>query len=256
MKTPTTVHLKVRRQFNADAKPYWEEFTIPYVPNSNVISCLMQVRRNPVNSQGRRTTAPAWEAACLEEVCGTCTMVVNGKVCQACTALVDNVGRRKGDALHITLEPMTKFPVIRDLVVDRSAMFDTLKRIKAWIPIDGTHDLGPGQRMDDLTRELRYEYSRCMTCGCCLEACPNVNRHSAFIGPSAIGQVLLFNLHPVGATLEDDRMDVMAGPDGLTGCGNAQNCIRACPKDIPLTRSIAELNKQVLKNKLRRLVTR
>jgi succinate dehydrogenase / fumarate reductase iron-sulfur subunit len=250
------VILKVKRQAYPQSKPYWEEFAVPYRPRMNVISCLMHIQRNPVNRQGQPTTAPVWEAACLEEVCGTCTMLVNGRVRQSCSALVDEVGKRVNGHLEITLEPMSKFPVVRDLVVDRSEMFETLKRIKAWVPIDGTHDLGPGPRLPDNIRELRYEFARCMTCGCCLEACPNVNAHSNFIGPAALGQVKLFNLHPVGATLEDERFDVLAGPDGITGCGNAQNCVKVCPKGIPLTRAIAELNRDITINRLRKWLSK
>ncbi len=252
MDTMKSVVLKIKRQAAPQSAPYWEEFEVPYKPRENVITCLMHIRRNPLNREGKPTTAPAWEAACLEEVCGTCTMIVNGRVRQSCSALVDEVGKRVGDRIEITLEPMTKFPVVRDLIVDRSEMFETLKRIRAWVPIDGTHDLGPGMRLRDDIRELRYEFSRCMTCGCCLEACPNVNAHSNFIGPAALAQVKLFNLHPVGASLEDTRFDVLAGPDGLTGCGNAQNCVKVCPKDIPLTRAIAELNRDMLVNRLRK----
>ena len=93
---------------------------------------------------------------------------------------------------------MCKFPNIRDLVVDRSQMFDHLKRVHAWIELDGTHDLGPGPRMDQEDVQERYAYSRCMTCGCCLEACPQYDDDN-YIGPQAIAQVRLFNMHPTGA---------------------------------------------------------
>jgi succinate dehydrogenase / fumarate reductase iron-sulfur subunit len=138
---------------------------------------------------------------------------------------------------------MSKFPVVRDLIVDRSRMFEALKKVQAWVPMDGYHDLGPGPRVDDATRELRYAFARCMTCGCCMEACPQYNERSAFIGPAPIAQVLLFNLHYAGATLANERLEVLSGPEGITGCGNAQNCVKVCPKGIPLTRAIAELNR-------------
>ena len=72
---------------------------------------------------------------CLEEVCGACSMVINGRARQSCSAIVDQLEQ------PIRLEPMSTFPVIRDLQVDRTRMFDNLKRMKAWIPIDGTYDL-------------------------------------------------------------------------------------------------------------------
>jgi len=247
-----TIRLKVRRQDGPQSKPYWQEFALPYRPNMNVISCLMEIQRNPVDAAGNPTSPPVWEAACLEEVCGTCTMVVNGKVRQSCSALIDQVGIRRGDAIEVTLEPMSKFPVVRDLIVDRSRMFEALKTIQGWIPIDGTYDLGPGPRMDDRIRELRYAFARCMTCGCCMEACPQYNDRSAFIGPAPLAQVKLFNLHPVGATLEHERLEAISGPEGITGCGNAQNCVKVCPKGIPLTRAIAELNRDTTLYRLKK----
>ena len=98
----------------------------------------------------------------------------------------------------ITIEPMSKFPCERDLIVDRSRMFESLKQVKAWIELDGTHELGPGPRESQESQEERYPLSRCMTCGCCLEACPQYSDASPFIGPAALNQVRLFNLHPSG----------------------------------------------------------
>ena len=141
---------------------------------------------------------------CLEQVCGICTMVINGRVRQSCSALIDNLDQ------PIKLEPMSKFPNIRDLVVDRSQMFDHLKHVHAWIELDGTHDLGPGPRMDQDDVQERYAYSRCMTCGCCLEACPQYDDDN-YIGPQAIAQVRLFNMHPTGKMNRDERLEGIDG---------------------------------------------
>ncbi|WP_070121752.1 succinate dehydrogenase iron-sulfur subunit [Bacillus marinisedimentorum] len=227
----------ITRQDEPESSSYEEEFEVPYRPNMNVISALMEIQRNPVNAKGEDTTPIQWEMNCLEEVCGACSMVINGKPRQSCTALVDQLEQ------PIKLEPMATFPVVRDLVVDRSQMFESLKRAKAWIPIDGTYDLGPGPRMPERKRQWAYELSKCMTCGVCLEACPNVNSHSDFIGPAPLSQVRLFNAHPTGAMNSDERLEAIMGDGGLTNCGNSQNCVESCPKGIPLTTSIAALNR-------------
>lgn len=240
---PTTIRLKIKRQQNATAEAHWDTFEIPYKQNLNVISALIEIQKNPVTTEGKSVQPPTWEAACLEEVCGSCTMNVNGMIRQACTALVEDVGEADGEVLEITLEPMKKFPLIRDLVVDRSKMFENLKKVNAWVPIDGSYDLGMGPAQDDHIRHLRYALSRCMTCGCCLEACPQVNDHSPFVGPAAVAQTLLFNLHPVGKTLESERLEFMSSEEGITGCGNAQNCVKVCPKSVPLTQAIAQINR-------------
>ncbi|RIW37740.1 succinate dehydrogenase iron-sulfur subunit [Bacillus salacetis] len=241
-----TVRFIVTRQDSPDTESYTEEFELEYRPNMNVISALMEIRRNPVNVKGEKTTPVNWEMNCLEEVCGACSMIINGKPRQSCTALVDKLEQ------PIRLAPMKTFPVVRDLIVDRSRMFDSLKKVKAWVPIDGTYDLGPGPRMPEKRRQWAYELSKCMTCGVCLEACPNVNSKSDFIGPAPLSQVRLFNAHPTGAMNKDERLETIMGDGGLSNCGNSQNCVQSCPKGIPLTTSIAALNRdtsfQMFKN--------
>ncbi len=243
------IHLIVSRQDGPDSRPYTEEFKVPYRPNMNVIGALMEVQKNPVNTKGETTTPVVWEMNCLEEVCGACSMVINGKPQQSCSALIDKLEQ------PIRLEPMRTFPIIRDLLVDRSRMFDALKRVKAWIPIDGTYDLGPGPRMPERTRQWAYELSKCMTCGVCLEACPNVNSKSSFIGPAPINQVRLFNAHPTGEMNKEERLDAIMGDGGITDCGNSQNCVMSCPKGIPLTTSIADLNRQLTVHSFKKFFT-
>jgi succinate dehydrogenase / fumarate reductase iron-sulfur subunit len=237
--TPKAVVIRIRRRENPDSNQYWEEFELPYRPNLNIISCLMEIQKNPVTRDGKQTTPPVWNMNCLEQVCGICTMVINGRVRQSCSALVDQLDQ------PITLEPMSKFPNVRDLVVDRQQMFDHLKRVHAWIEIDGSYDLGPGPKMSQEDVAERYAYSRCMTCGCCLEACPQYEGDN-YIGPQAISQVRLMNMHPTGKITRDERLEGIMGDDGITNCGNAQNCVRVCPMSIPLTKAIYEENRETV----------
>jgi len=251
-----TIEVRVKRQAGPDAEPYWEEFVIPYRPRMNVISILMEIQKNPVTKAGRPVAPVAWEQACLEEVCGSCTMLINSKVRQSCSALIDKVAPKTQAGRQLTLEPMSKFPTVRDLCVDRSRMFEDLKKISGWIPVDGTHDLGPGPRLSQREQQMAYDYSRCMTCGSCLEACPQVNARSGFIGPAALGQVRLFNSHPTGALNRDERLEAISGPDGIATCGNSQNCVQVCPKEIPLTRAIAELHRDTTVYRIKRWLGR
>jgi succinate dehydrogenase / fumarate reductase iron-sulfur subunit len=235
------VIVRVKRQAGPKDAPRWEEFALDWRPSMNVIICLRDIAERPVTRQGKATTPVSYESNCLEEVCGSCAMVINGKARMACSALVDSLEQ------PIRLEPMTKFPVVRDLAVDRSVMFENLKRVKAWIPIDGTYDLGEGPRMAPDLQTKAYPLSRCISCGSCLEVCPQVNEHNQFIGAAIISQVRLFNMHPTGAMHARERLEAVMGPGGVADCANAQNCVQICPKDIPLTESIAEVNRQAIK---------
>src|SRR5436853_6704981 len=86
-----SVVIRIRRRDNPDSPQYWQEFELPYRPNLNIISCLMEIQKNPVTRDGKKTTPPVWNMNCLEQVCGICTMVINGRARQSCPALVDQL---------------------------------------------------------------------------------------------------------------------------------------------------------------------
>lgn len=230
---------------------YWEEFELKRHPQANVISALMEIQQNPITKEGKATTPVAWEQGCLEEVCGSCSMLINGRPRQSCTALIEDYIRTSGST--ITLAPFTKFPLIRDLCVNRDAMFEALKKVRGWVSVDGTEDTGQfGPPISPEVQEAMYTLSTCMTCGCCSESCPQVNSNSDFMGPHAMSQVRFFNSNPTGALEKADRLRTAMSDEGIAGCGNAQNCVKVCPKNIPLTESLAligrEASKQAIKD--------
>src|ERR1700681_4337102 len=143
-------NIKIKRQNTPTSKPYWEEFELAYHSGMNVISSLMEIAANPVTRDGKATTPITYDSNCLEDVCGSCAMLINGKARMACSALIDNLEQ------PIRLEPFSKFPVVRDLAVDRSVLFENLKIVKAWVPIDGTYDLGAGPRVSAEDQEVAY----------------------------------------------------------------------------------------------------
>jgi succinate dehydrogenase / fumarate reductase iron-sulfur subunit len=236
-----TVQFKIKRQETPAAKPHWEEFDLAWHPGMNVISSLMEIARNPVTKDGKTSTPITYDSNCLEEICGSCAMLINGRARMACSALVDNLEK------PIKLEPFSKFPVIRDLAVDRSVLFENLKAVKAWVPIDGTYDLGSGPRMTMEQQEEAYPLSNCISCCCCMEVCPQFNEETGFVGAATIAQVNLFNTHPTGAALKRERLAALMGDGGIQECGYAQNCVEICPKEIPLTRAISEVGGDVMK---------
>src|SRR5271168_2902546 len=239
-----TIKIEIKRQNGPDGKPHWDKFELPYRPGMNVISAMMEIAANPVTADGKATTPIAYDSNCLEEICGSCAMLINGKAKMACSALVDKLEQ------PIKLEPFSKFPVVRDLAVDRSVLFENLKRLKAWVPVDGSYDLGPGPRVTQEAQEQAYPLSHCISCCCCMEACPQFNEDTGFVGASAISQVRLFNTHPTGQALKRERLSALMGDGGIQECGYAQNCVEICPKEIPLTTSIADVGGDVMKQAL------
>lgn len=240
--TEKKVTIRIKRQDGPGKAARWDEFAVPRRPNMNIISCLQYIAANPTTTSGQNVTPPVWDSGCLEEVCGACTMVINGKVRQSCSTLVD---KASPDGSTITLEPMTKFPIVRDLWVDRSRLFNDLKKVKAWVPIDGTYDLGAGPPISQELQEERYPLSRCISCGCCLEACPQYTPANHFVGAAVISQARLFNDHPTGAALKKERLEALMEEGGAHECGKAGNCQEVCPKQIPLLESIAAIQRQL-----------
>lgn len=238
---PKEVTIEVWR--GSPGRQYWERFTLrEIIEGENIISALMRIRKDPRNAKGEKVAPIVWEDGCLEEVCGSCSMLINAKPRQACTALISSLIK---ESPVIRLAPLSKFPLVRDLVVDRSMMFENLKKVQAWVEVDDLRDPGVMEKISKRRGEVRYQLSTCMTCGCCSESCPQVNAQSDFIGPAPIAQAHLFNLHPVGKSAEKERLEELTKEGGIHRCSNAQNCVKVCPKGIPLTQAIGALSKDV-----------
>ncbi|MCA9178863.1 MAG: succinate dehydrogenase iron-sulfur subunit [Planctomycetales bacterium] len=269
---PEEFDVRILRQDGPGQASYWERHRVSYGPDMNVISVLQQVAAKATTAEGKDVAPVAWECNCLEEVCGACTMVINGRVRQSCSALVDRL--LEENPKQIDLEPMSKFPVVRDLVVSRARMFQALEKVKGWVPVDGYYDMGPGPRVTRAQQEQSYPLSQCMSCGCCLEACPQYTKveltrmdgesnedfearkrkanETAFVGAAAISQAVLFNSHPTGAGAAAERLDALTAEGGIQVCGNAQNCVAVCPKEIPLTTSIARAGRETTLHKIKK----
>ncbi|WP_442505394.1 succinate dehydrogenase iron-sulfur subunit [Novipirellula sp. SH528] len=255
--------VRIERQDQPSRPPYWQTFVLDYEPGLNVTSVLQRIAANPTTNDGAKVAPVAYESGCLEEVCGSCTMRINGRVRQACSALVDRL--LKDDPSGIELRPMSKFPVVRDLCVDRYRMFRALEKLQCWVPVDGYYDMGSGPKQSSDQQQQNYPLSQCMSCGCCLEACPQYKKVAIdrredeseadyqqrrdeeldrnFIGAAAMSQAVLMNSNPIGKALAASRIEAMIAPGGIQNCGKAGNCQAVCPKEIPLMHSWGRANR-------------
>jgi len=252
---PSNIQIEIKRQSAPDQTAVTERFSVPYRPGMNITSVLGEIALNPVTADGKPTTPVTYDSNCLEEICGSCAMRINGKAMMACSALVDKLLGADGNGT-IKLEPLSKFPVVRDLAVDRSVLFENLKRVKAWVPIDGTYDLGAAPRQFPQVQEQRYPLSNCISCCCCMEVCPQFSESTDFVGAATIAQAKLFNMDPAGAVLKEERLRALAGDGGVQECGYAQNCVEACPKQLPLTEAISDVSREVVIQQVKDFFTR
>ena len=89
--SPRTFEVRVLRQDTPEGPSYWERHRLAYEPDMNVTSVLQRIAAQAETSDGRKVAPVAYDSNCLEEVCGSCTMIINGRVRQACSALVDKL---------------------------------------------------------------------------------------------------------------------------------------------------------------------
>jgi succinate dehydrogenase / fumarate reductase iron-sulfur subunit len=274
--TVREINVRVLRQDAPGGSSYWERHRVPYEHDMNVISVLQKIAAQARSADGRAVTPVAWDCNCLEEVCGSCTMLINGRTRMACSALVDRLLEENPEEIEI--RPMSKFPVLRDLLVDRGRLFHDLKRIKGWVPVDGYYHAGAGPRQSQEQQQTIYPITECISCGCCLEACPQYGKieltrrtgesndqfaarqdaahQRGFIGAAVIAQAMRFNYDPTGQLNKHERLEALTSEGGIQMCGNAQNCVAVCPKEIPLTREIARAGRAATVYALKRIFDR
>ena len=165
---------KILRRESAEAVPRWQEISFETEDESaTVASALRMINESGdyVDAEGSRVKKIIWECSCLQKKCGACAMVINGRPGLACDSFLRDFRKKRGG---ITLEPLRKFPVIADLMVDRSILFENLKQMELWAK-ETVH-------LPEKQRETAYDASRCLQCGCCLEICPNFLPGESFFG--------------------------------------------------------------------------
>lgn len=246
MSNEKIAYLKIKRQSSPEEKPYWENFSLEYSDNDTVLALLIKLEHPEGNS-----TPVHHECNCKEEMCGTCTIRINGRPRLSCSTLVSKLPK-SSIKKPIVLEPLEKFPVIKDLTVNRSSISRSLTRVKNWVE---TKELF-GSNVDysqDVQHEM-YSYAKCINCGSCYDACPRTSKsESRYMGPSAIAHVVTMNDHPLGKESSEERLEAISGKDGVQNSGKAMVCAKVCPKNVPLVRSVTRANREVLSKILTKL---
>lgn len=228
------IYITIRRQDSAEGKAYWETFVLPFKPRLTVTGVLRHIRDFPLNINDQVVPAVVWEDSCAGSVC-SCFLLINGKPRQACQTLVNGLDE------PVRIEPLSKFPVLRDLVVDRRSLRENQRRMRAWNTLEHLFVGDLRSKISLTENEKLLNLNSCLSCGACLEACPQIHKGSEYAGPAALAQVAFYNQTEVGRLQTEDRFKIVRGKAGIVGCDNAQNCIRVCPQGIPLTEALAQM---------------
>lgn len=237
--------LKIKRQDDPVDLPHWEIFEVALAPGVSLVDALRRIQMQPVTNEGIPTTPVLWDCSCEEGLCGACTVLVNGKARQACGVMLEEFDG------PVTIEPLTKYPVVRDLIVDRSSMMDALARNLCWTDVDDLVSRGDRVRMTKDESDASC-FLDCVMCGACSEACPQVNSRSTFAGAFVFSRLLPVIRNRTGKEGACSRLSALAGRGGVADCAGAENCERACPRGIPLVKASAILSWDVAKSSLAR----
>jgi fumarate reductase iron-sulfur subunit len=167
--------------------------------------------------------------SCRMGICGSCGMNVDGEPKLTCAAFLTDYAPGP-----IRVEPLTNFPVVRDLVVDIQDFMEKLPRVKPWIIRDDDHrtvepDVEYLQTPEEL--DVYKQFSMCINCMLCYSACPVYGLDPEFIGPAAIALAERYDLDSRDAG-NRQRLDVLIEHDGVWGCTFVGECTRVCPKHV------------------------
>jgi len=163
--------------------------------------------------------------SCRMGICGSCGMMVNGEPRLTCEAFIRDYGT---DVIRV--EPLTHFPVIRDLVVDIDDFMEKLPTVSPWLipgapPDDGEYLQTPGQ-------VARYKrFSLCINCMLCYSACPVYGLDSTFTGPAALALAERYNLDSRDAGMRQ-RAGAVTAHEGIWECTYVGECTQVCPKGV------------------------
>lgn len=230
--------IRIKRQKNPDARASWQMFEYEGKEAISIATLLHELNaRNPLTDMSGNICEPvAWECSCMMRKCGACAMRINGLPRLACSAFLNEYKKSV-----ITLEPLSRFPIVRDLIVDRTVIFEYLKKTEMWLKSEA-YMLG-------YTGELRYQSARCLMCGCCLEICPNFSADRDYAGA-----VIPINAYRFLDEEQDPshKQNLSAAYKKLyyEGCGKSFACQNICPIGIPIEELTVRSNAAAIWKKL------
>ena len=218
-----------------DDEPYYQEFDVEAEPNERLLDCLNKIRWEQDPSLSYR-----W--SCSHGICGSDGMNIDGTPSLACQKLVKDLDKRE-----ITVEPLSFFPIVKDLIVDMDPFFERMKQVhpENWKinPVQVSKEIQMSPEEHDEIKEA----IKCIMCGCCTAACPvNLEEDPEYIGPAA---VLRSQRYIMDSRREDvkERIAQINTPQGVWGCKVYGECTRVCPKGIKVTKKIVDLKKFIPK---------
>ncbi len=227
--------LRIRR-FNPekDSKAWWGEYTLDDVNETDsVLDLLHRIKWEVDGTLSLRRS-------CAHGVCGSDAMRINGANALACKMLVQRL--KSGDGLvKIQVEPILGLAVLKDLIVDMEPFMEHYRSVQPYFinneppPADGRE-----RRQSQADRARFDDTTKCILCAACTSSCPSFWASEKYVGPAALVQAhrFIFDSRDQGA---EGRLEVVGDSFGVWRCRTIFNCTNACPREIEVTKAIAEV---------------
>ncbi len=199
----------------------YHDYTVPLYEGMVVLDAIHHIQANHANDLACR-----WN--CKAGKCGSCSAEVNGKPQLMCMTRMDQYPEDE----PIRVEPMRRFPLIRDLVTDVSWNYDVNKRIQPFTPkpreADGTY------RMQQYDIDRMQEFHKCIECFLCQDVCHVLRDHGKqdFAGPRFMVRIASMAMHPLDTA---DRLGELKDAFGVGLCNITKCCTEVCPEELHIT---------------------
>ncbi len=232
------VEMKIRR-FNPeqDKKSWWGEYTLTDVnPNDSVLDVLHKVKWTIDGTLTLRRS-------CAHGVCGSDAMRINGANALACKVLIARLGKEGDAKVKIQVEPMLGLPVVKDLIVDMEPFFEHYRSVKPYFISDRPVPENGRERLQSQADRQKFDdTTKCILCAACTTSCPSFWAHERYVGPASIVQAHRFIFDSRDEAYEE-RLEVLGEAYGVWRCRTIFNCTNACPREIEVTKAIADVKR-------------
>jgi len=218
-----------------DAKPHWASYDIEADPKlDRVLDLLHRVK---YELDGSLT----FRRSCGHGICGSDAILINGRNRLACKERIEKLGRR------ISIAPLPGLPVVKDLVVDMEGFFESYRSVMPFLVND--RPLPARERLQSAEDRARYDdTTKCILCAACTTSCPSFWANDGYVGPAAIVNAHRF-IFDTRDDAAEERLEILAGDDGVWRCRTIFNCTDACPRGIHITQAILEVSSAIVERR-------
>lgn len=214
------------------SKEWVQEYTLPYEKGKTILWGLLKIH-------DELDPTLKFRSACRSAICGSCAVRVNGKAMLACKTSLDQIIELY-NSNTVTIQPLSNFMVIRDLIVDWEPKFEKMKEVAPWLLCPDDHDDSAGFTQSKQAVEKFTEAADCILCGICASECPQLNVNSAgFCDPFTFNKAYRFAADSRDASPQTHVEAALKGD--LWKCVQCMKCVTMCPKTIDLPSEISKL---------------